>query len=246
MHTHTLSKIFYVTLKDLKTYYLKPPLISWGIIMPLALVFAFYLKNPQGIREIVPGLIGMVLLFGATSMEGVVITFEKRVGTLERLFLAPIGKASLLLGKMLSGVIFGFLMGLLFFIVSVFFFHLSPHKIFMSLVLMLLSAASFAALGMFVANSVKEVFEAMTMFNFFRFPMIFICGVFIPLESMPGFLKYLAWLLPLTYSVDGLRNTLFDHSSGFPLGLDLIMLVLFTSLFFVLSLFIQRRRLRRE
>ena len=112
MFRSSLTKIYYVTLKDLKTYYLKPPLISWGIIMPLALVFAFYLKNPQGIRSIIPGLIGMVILFGSTSMEGVVITFEKRVGTLERLLLAPLSKKTLLLGKMMSGVIFGLLMGL--------------------------------------------------------------------------------------------------------------------------------------
>jgi len=107
MFRSSLTKTYYVTLKDLKTYYLKPPLISWGIIMPLALVFAFYLKNPQGIRYIIPGLIGMVILFGSTSMEGVVITFEKRVGTLERLLLAPLSKKTLLLGKMMSGVIFG-------------------------------------------------------------------------------------------------------------------------------------------
>lgn len=246
MRIHSLAQIYYVTLKDLKTYYLKPPLISWGIIMPLALVFAFYLKNPQGIKDIVPGLVGMVLLFGATSMEGVVITFEKRVGTLERLFLAPIGKASLFFGKMLSGVIFGFLMGLLFFAAALFLYHLSPGGILVTLVLMGLSSAAFAALGMFVANSVKEVFEAMTLFNFFRFPMIFVCGVFIPLESMPGFFKVLAWFLPLTYSVDGLRHSLFHQPGVFPLWLDLFMLLVFTAVFFSLSLMVLRHRERLE
>lgn len=246
MITSFITKTYYVTLKDLKTYYLKPPLISWGIIMPLALVFAFYLKNPHGIREIIPGLVGMVILFGSTSMEGVVLTFEKRVGTLERLFLAPISRKSLLLGKMLSGVIFGLLMGFLFLIISLFMFDLNTNKVIETLVLMFLSATSFAALGMFVANSVREVFEAMTLFNFFRFPMIFICGVFIPLEAMPGLIKYLAWFLPLTYSVDGLRISLLHHSGVFSISLNIAMLIVFTIFFFFLSLLILNRRLRQE
>ena len=242
----TIAKTYYVTLKDLKTYYLKPPLISWGIIMPLALVFAFYLKNPQGIRSIIPGLIGMVILFGSTSMEGVVITFEKRVGTLERLLLAPIGKKTLLLGKMLSGVIFGLLMGLLFLIISLFIFELNNNKILETLILMIFSATSSAALGMFVASSVKEVFEAMTLFNFFRFPMIFICGVFIPLEAMPAIIKYLAYFLPLTYSVDGLRISLLNQTGVFPLSVNIALLIVFSFFFFWLSLIMLERRLRQE
>ena len=246
MFIKTIKKIYFITLKDLKTYYLKPPLISWGIIMPLALVFAFYLKNPKGIREIIPGLIGMVILFGSTSMEGVVITFEKRVGTLERLLLAPVRKSSLLLGKMLSGVIFGLVMGILFLIISLFIFDLNTNKIIVTLILMFFSATSFASLGMFVASSVREVFEAMTLFNFFRFPMIFICGVFMPLESMPGIIKYIAWFLPLTYSVDGLRNSLLNEAGLFSFGFNLFMLIFFTVFFFLLSIFTFKRRLVLE
>ena len=246
MFRSSLTKIYYVTLKDLKTYYLKPPLISWGIIMPLALVFAFYLKNPQGIRSIIPGLIGMVILFGSTSMEGVVITFEKRVGTLERLLLAPLSKKTLLLGKMMSGVIFGLLMGFLFLVISFFMFNLNTQKLGETLILMIFSATSSAALGMFVASSVKEVFEAMTLFNFFRFPMIFICGVFIPLEAMPSMIKYLAYFLPLTYSVDGLRISLLNQPGVFPMALNIALLIAFTLFFFWLSLIMLERRLRQE
>jgi len=165
---------------------------------------------------------------------------------LERLLLAPVRKSSLLLGKMLSGVIFGFLMGILFLIISLFIFDLNTNKIIVTLILMFFSATSFASLGMFVASSVREVFEAMTLFNFFRFPMIFICGVFMPLESMPGIIKYIARFLPLTYSVDGLRDSLLNEAGVFSFGFNLFMLIFFTVFFFLLSIFTFKRRLVLE
>jgi len=52
---------------------------------------------------------------------------------------------------------------------------------------------------------VREVFEAMTMMNFFRFPILFISGVFMPVEVLPAWLKPLAVLSPLTHVVELLR-----------------------------------------
>ena len=93
--------------KDLKAYYFKPPNISWGILFPLVLALSFSLRNPEGLIELAPGLIAMTVLFGTTSMEAIVITFEKRVGALERLFLAPISLSTIMLSKILGGTIFG-------------------------------------------------------------------------------------------------------------------------------------------
>ena len=103
-----LRGIFYIALKDIKTYYFKPPAVSWGIIFPITWILAFYLRNPQDFKELVPGLIAMTILFSTTATETVVINFELRLGSLERLLLAPISIASVLLGKVLGGVIFGF------------------------------------------------------------------------------------------------------------------------------------------
>ncbi|MBS7609055.1 ABC transporter permease [Candidatus Bathyarchaeota archaeon] len=57
--------------------------------------------------DLVPGLIGMATLFGTTSMAAVMITFERRIGPLERLLLAPISLLVLILGKILGGSFFG-------------------------------------------------------------------------------------------------------------------------------------------
>jgi ABC-2 type transport system permease protein len=48
-----------------------------------------------------------------------------------------------------------------------------------------LSTFSFAFMGLLISVAVKKVFEAMTLSNFLRLPMLFICGVFFPFESLP-------------------------------------------------------------
>jgi ABC-2 type transport system permease protein len=76
--------------------------------------------------------------------------------------------------------------------------------------ILLLTTIAHSALGALIAVSVKEVFEAQTLSNYFRFPMIFLCGIFLPLERMPRILQWLARLLPLTYSVEALQLTMID------------------------------------
>ena len=92
----------------------------------------------------------------------------------------------------------------------------------------------FFALGAFVSVAVKEVFEAQTLANFIRFPMMFLGGVFVPVEALPPGLQVVARVLPLTYSVEALRAAL---SGGSPAvaALDLLTLTGFTALFFVLA-----------
>jgi ABC-2 type transport system permease protein len=104
----------------------------------------------------------------------------------------------------------------------------------------LLSAAAFSALGAFVSVAVREVFEAQTLANFIRFPMMFLGGVFVPVAAMPLGLQVVARLLPLTYSVEALRAAL----AGRPLVdglLDLAFLAGFACGLFGLAVRVMRR-----
>ena len=71
-----LRCIFYVSLKDLRAYYFKPPNISWGMLFPFAFVLAYAIRDLSGLRGLMPGLLGLTLLFGTSSMEAIVIVFE--------------------------------------------------------------------------------------------------------------------------------------------------------------------------
>ena len=202
MISNELKAIYFISLKDIKSYYFKPPNISWGIIFPVAMALAFYLRNPIGMIDLIPGLLGMTILFGATSMEAVVITFERRLGSFERLLLAPVSLEGVLAGKILGGAFFGFVVSSAMLIVSLFFFSFPRFNLFFLILSLILSALVFSTLGAFVSVAVKEVFEAQTLANLFRFPMIFLSGVFIPIVTLPLPVQIISYFLPLTYSVE--------------------------------------------
>jgi ABC-2 type transport system permease protein len=241
-----IRKAYFIAKKDMGAYYLKPPLISWGLMLPIVFVLAFYFRNPVGIKEVIPGLIGLTLLFSSTSMAAIVITFEKRIGALERLLLAPLEIRTVLFGKALGSTVFGLVITLVITIFLIPIIGLSIHRPISFFLTIILSGIAFSLLGILISVGVKEVFEAMTMSNFFRFPMIFLCGVFFPVPSMPFPLPILSYLLPLTYTVDGLKHCLLEAKGTIPLYLDLLILLGFVFLLFGLSLFIFKKRIRQE
>ena len=96
--------------KDMRTYYLKPPNVSWGIIFPLAWTGMFFIKSGSGlgkIPELLPGVVAVSVLFGTTSMLAVTVTFEKKNRTFERLLLAPVPLELLMLAKTSGAILFG-------------------------------------------------------------------------------------------------------------------------------------------
>ena len=90
-------------------------------------------------------------------------------------------------------------------------------------------------LGLFVAVSVSEVFEAQTFSNFFRFPMIFLCGLFFPIEKLPAFLRPVSYALPLTYGVDILQGA-FGREHCMDYSLDFAVISAFCMFLFLVSL----------
>jgi len=227
MWRDNLRGICCIALKDMRTYYLKPPAISWGIVFPAMWTLAFYLRSPSNFDELVPGLIAMTVLFSTTASEAVVINFEMRIGSLERLLLAPINVSAVLFGKVLGGAVFGFLMATVVTTGPV--LGLGLQIDLLSLLLVIVpSLFVFSSLGALLSVTVKEVFEAQTLANIPRFLMMFLCGVLYPVSAMPLVLQYVAYILPLTYTVDGLRQV---FSSGGMVMIDSSVLLGFAVVF---------------
>jgi len=230
MWRDNLRAIYYIALKDMKTYYLKPPGVSWGIVFPITWIMAFYLRAPGDFRELVPGLIAMTILFSTTAAEAVVINFELRLGSLERLLLAPVTASAVFMGKILGGMIFGIMMTTIVAVGSILVLGLQPH-IGYTIIIIIVSCFLFSALGALLCVMVKEVFEAQTLLNLPRFIMVFLCGVVYPISKMPVWLQYLSSAMPLTYVVKGLRESFALGSS--PIILRNIFILLGFSLLFV-------------
>jgi ABC-2 type transport system permease protein len=233
-----------ILIKDMRTYYLKPPNVSWGIIFPLAWTGMFFIKSGSGLGSIatlLPGVVAVSILFGTTSMLAVTVTFEKKNRSFERLLLAPIPLELLMLAKTSGAILFGVANALVPLIMAAFLTDLSRlvWSVFVPAVFLIAVASTF--LGLFIAVAVSEVFEAQTFSNFFRFPMIFLCGLFFPIDRLPVFLRPLSYVFPLTYGADLLHGAVHGEHV-LPFILDLIILSAFCVGLFALSLLNIKRR----
>lgn len=186
----------------------------------------------------------MAAIFGTTSMEAIVITFERRQGSLERLLLAPISIRSLLAGKVLGGAVFGGMISFLMVILAMVFFGMEIVDPLLFFTVVVLTLLTMSTLGALVAVSVTEVFEAQTLSNFFRFPMVFLCGIFVPVRDMPLILQGIAYLLPPTYSVNALRLATFQVLETVVPLFNVGVLVTFLLLLFAACEWVLKRSLK--
>ncbi len=193
----------------MQAYYLKPPNISWGLIFPVAWTGMFFIRSGTGLENVLtllPGVIAISILFGTTSMLAVTVTFEKKNRSFERLLLAPIPLELLVLAKTGGAILFGVVNAFVPIILALFLTDLSQIDWITVFLAIALIAVSSTFLGLFIAVSISEVFEAQTYSNFFCFPMIFLCGLFFPIASIPALIHPLSYLFPLTYGVDILHG----------------------------------------
>lgn len=233
-----------ILLKDMRTYYLKPPNVSWGIIFPLAWTGMFFIRSGSGLGSIstlLPGVVSVSILFGTTSMLAVTVTFEKKNHSFDRLLMAPIPLQLLMLAKTSGAIMFGTINAFVPVVMAAFLIDLSGVAwwSFISAVFLIAVASTF--LGLFIAVAVSEVFEAQTFSNFFRFPMIFLCGLFFPVEKLPVLLQPLSYAFPLTYGADVLHGAVHGRHA-MPFSLDLAILGAFCIGLFAISLHNIRRR----
>jgi len=230
--------------KDTRAYYLKPPNISWGLIFPLAWAGMFFIRSGAGLESVsalLPGVVAVSILFGTTSVLAVTVTFEKKGRSFERLLLAPIPLEQLMLAKTSGAILFGVANAAVPVVMAAFLADLSSVAWPAVIAAAGLMAVASTFLGLFIAVSVSEVFEAQTFSNFFRFPMIFLCGLFLPISQLPAFIRPLSYLLPVTYGADILHEAI--HGAGtMPMALDFGLLGAFCVGLFVLSINRVRRR----
>ena len=146
-----------------------------------------------------------------------------------------------MLAKTSGAILFGSVNALVPVLIAMFLTDLSAINWSVLIPAMVLIAINSTFLGLFIAVSVKEVFEAQTFSNFFRFPMIFLCGLFFPIEKLPMWLKPLSYILPLTYGTDLLHISI-NESGHIPLFLNFGLLIVFCVVLFLMSL----RNIRRK
>ncbi len=108
--------------------------------------------------------------------------------------------------------------------------------------IVVLGALAFIAIGYVIASFARTEEAADGIVQVIQFPMMFLSGIFFPLEIMPSVLRPVAAVLPLTYLGDALRQVMVGGSAYAPLPLDLGIL----AVWFVVCLGVSARFFRWE
>jgi ABC-2 type transport system permease protein len=208
-----------------------PQVAASGLVSPLIYILAFGLGLGSSIDRVAPPAVGdsylEFILPGMVALSSMVISFGGTTFSIcgERLFtknfeemlLYPIHPLALHLGKMLAGIVRGMLTAASVIVVAILFTRdvwsfINP----LFLVLLVLNCAVFAGLGIIVGLNVKSL-ESVGLFNnFLIVPMSFLGGTFFDPVTLPGLLKGIVYLLPLTYTTIGLRAAAYQPWAVFP------------------------------
>ena len=218
--------------KDAKIYYFKPQIFGFGILIPAFVYLSFSLGRELSPTLLVPGLVGMVSLFGASSIEAISIPIERQTETYELLQIAPVSTRTIIFGKSLAGSAFGIVLSLGTALAAVLLTFSSVANVFLFVLAAVIGAFVFSAFGMLVAAAAKDMPTANMSLTALRLPMIFISGVFIPVLSLPLPLQVISYFSPLTYIINALRDAMVAPSIAFAVNVAVLLawLVVFQTL----------------
>jgi ABC-2 type transport system permease protein len=204
---------------------LMPFLFLAFLALPLSFIPAMEIGGMSPLDFLAPGIVGMTLLFAAT-MSGASVIWDKEFGFLKEVLVAPVNRFSIILGRSLGGMTTAIAQALIIvaIAVAVGVRISSVSGFFLSIVFMILTCATFTGLGLILATKLGDTEGFMSIMNLIVMPIFFLSGAFFPLQVMPAWVRYIMYIDPLTYGVDGLRGTLVG-GAAFPLWLDFVVLL---------------------
>ncbi len=167
------------------------------------------LYNPDLLspRFFVPGLVGIILQLVTLFLTSFAIVRERELGTLEQLFVTPVGKAGLLAGKLIPYAVLGILETLLVLLAMVFIFGVPiAGNVFLLLVLASLFLVCSLGLGLFVSTIAQTQLSATQFAFMIMLPSVLLSGFVFPRSQMPLPIYAISFLLPVTYFIEILRG----------------------------------------
>jgi ABC-2 type transport system permease protein len=234
-----------VAKKNARVYYLKPPVLTFGLIFPLFFYLAFAAGHDAPAATMAPGIVAMALFFTASAVGPLVTPWERQARTYERLITSPASLNAILGGDVLSGAVFGMALSLLPLFIATLSTSASISAPIALILGLVLGAFSFAALGLLLAAPATQApSQVMMLSNLVRLPVIFVSGVFLPFEKMPVWGRWLAPLSPLSYCSDLIRAG-FGEAHYWSIFVDAVALALFTAGFMLFAARFHRRARER-
>jgi ABC-2 type transport system permease protein len=230
MMNHLLG-IYTVWYRDvLRLWYDKVRMLS-ALLFPIFFLFMFGsgLQGSIGMMAggvnftqfMYPGIIAMSVLMGS-FMSGVSIVWDREFGFLKEVLVAPISRVSVALGRTLGSATVATIQGVMILVLAPFIdVSLSIWTVLALIILMFLLAGSMGSLGILLASRIKSTEAFQAIMQMLMFPMMFLSGVFFPMQNLPSWMGFLVKINPASYGVAAIRQVVLGVSEDSPFNISL-------------------------
>lgn len=185
---------------------------------------------------LVPAILAMTIMMGAMFSMGEALAGERERGELARLFMTPTSVATVVGGKIISKLTIETARAILLIVAAIVLFGITINgSMVLTILLLVLSALCFVGFGIMISARVSTQEDYTQMVMPFTMPMMFVSGVFYPIETMPWIFQKIAYIFPLTYANDALRGVMLKGAGIGDIWLDIAVLAGFTLLFFAMG-----------
>jgi ABC-2 type transport system permease protein len=178
---------------------------------------------PSGISFktfIYPGVLAMSVLFTAI-FSAASIVWDREFGFLREILVAPVSRASIVIGKCLGGATIATFQGIIFLALAGFADVPYNPVLFLTLIgELLLLSFTLTAFGVMMAARIKQFQAFMALTQMLVMPLFFLSGALYPLNGLPAWLSVLTRIDPLTYVVGPMRHAVFTHLDIPPVYLE--------------------------
>ena len=178
----------------------------------------------SGIDFLIPGILAMSILF--LGLFGALPMVEWREkGVLKRLGATPLRRSTVIFSQVLYRVVLAFIQTLLIIILARLAFKVDMVGNWAVLFgLVILGTMAFVSIGYLVVSRARTTESAMPIIQLIQFPMLFLSGIFFPIEIMPAFMRPVVNAMPLTYLGDAFRQVMVAATPQQPLWVDVAVL----------------------
>ncbi|MDR1695714.1 MAG: ABC transporter permease [Endomicrobium sp.] len=183
----------------------------------------------------IPALLGFILCIFTVMLTGISLSKEKENGTFEKLISSPVTVWEILLGKTLTFSLLGFIVALLMVFGAYVLFGITIKGGILKLLLLFsVFIVSSCAVAIFISILAKTQQQSMMGSLLFLFPALLLSGLVFPVENIPGYAGWIAYVNPLYYLLTALRNIVLKGGDWTVIAQNCIPLVLIgiTLLFF--------------
>ena len=245
------GKIYALWLREFKVYLREKSRLVASTFTPL--LWLFVIGNGFGSsttltslhaidyqKFIFPGIICMSVIFSAVFF-GSYIIWDRKFDFLKSVMVAPVSRGTIFTGKTLGGMTNSLIQTTILLAVGVIIgIPFSPLSIIETAAVILLLSFALTSLGLTIGSYMTSLEGFQMIVSFVVFPLFFLSGALFPLDRLPAWLSILTTIDPATYSVDALRQIILGIGSK-PLGIDILILVLYTAGLGLLGTFSFRR-----